>query len=568
MVVAERPAKKKRRHRPSEDPVLRYARDVLDGRILASEAVIQAAQRHVDDLRRDDIFFIAERAQFAIDFSRQLKHTKGRWAGDPIVLLPWQEFIAGSLFGWYKPDGSRRFHEAYVSTAKKSGKTTFAAVIGLIMAFFDGEEGSEVYAAATKKDQANIVFFAAKQMVEKSEYLRRRIQVLANNLSSSETNSFFKSLGQDRDNIDGINTHCAICDELHAWPKRALWDTLETSTAARHQSLVFSITTAGYDRKSLCRERYDFGKRVLSGTAVDDAMFVFIAELDKDDDWRDETVYIKANPSLGVTHGLEPMLAARDKAIKIPGEQNSFRRYRLNEWTEQASRWLDLALWDIGGDYFAIKSLAGRKCWAGLDLGRVRDFSALVLVFPAEKEGEKIKVVPYFWIPEQSVTDRLLEGQTDFAVWVEEGWIKTTPGNSTDFRFIEHDILEIAETFELQELAYDRWATGELINNLEEEGLELLPHGQGYASMSGPTDEVERLLLAEELQHAGHPVLRWMAENVVVREDPAGNKKPDKEQSGDKIDGIVGMIMGLSSWYQNPDTEKPSVYEERGALAF
>lgn len=567
MVTAERP-KAKHRHKPALDPVTQYAVDVLEGKIVTGLLVRQACERHLGDLERDDIFFIPSRAQHVIDFFGELTHTKGRWAGRKMKLLPWQEFVAGSIFGWYTADGSRRFHEAYVGIAKKNGKSTFAAGIGLYMAFFDGEEGAEVYAAATKKDQANIVFHEAKRMVEKSPDLRRRIQVLANNLSSSDTDSFFRALGQDRDNIDGINTHCAICDELHAWPKRSLWDTLDTSTAARHQSLIFSITTAGFDQKSLCRERQTFGERVLSGTAEDDAMFVYIAQLDKDDDWRDEANYVKSNPSLGEIVTLRNLIKARDKAIKIPGEQNSFRRYRLNEWTEQASRWLDLALWDLGGAYFAIKSLAGRKCWAGLDLGRVRDFSALVLIFPPEKPGEKIKVVPYFWIPEQSIADRLLEGQSDFATWVREGWIKTTPGNSTDFRFIEHDILEIAELYELQELAYDRWATGELINNLQEEGLELLPHGQGYASMSGPTDELERLLLAEELQHGGHPVLRWMAENVVVREDPAGNKKPDKEQSGDKIDGIVGLIEALSAWYQNPDVDKPSVYEERGALAF
>ncbi len=395
---------------------------------------------------------------------------------------------------------------------------------------------------------------------------RRRIQVLKNNLSSSESDSFYVPLGADKDNTDGINTHCSINDEIHAWTKRTLWDTIETSMSARSQPLMFSITTAGFDRKSLCRELYDYGKRILSGTAIDDEYFVFIAELDEDDDWRDEKNYIKANPSLGITNQLESLLKARDKAIAIPGNENAFKRYRLNVWTEQASRWLSLDLWDKGGDYFAIKKLRGRKCYAALDLGRVKDFSALVLLFPPIEGETKIKIVPYFWIPEQSVADRIEKGQSDFSVWVNEGWIKTTPGNSTDFRFIEHEILEIAELYDLRELAYDPWSTGEIINNLEDEGIELMKHRQGYASLAGPTDELERLLLAEELQHGGNPVLRWMAENVVVLEDPAGNKKPDKAQSGDKIDGIVATIMSITAWLKNPEEDKTSVYEERGML--
>ena len=574
MVTADRPTRrryakeaKKRRHRMSEDPTTRYALDVVTGRLLTSRAVWDACDRHLKDLKRTDLVFRPGMAQLAIDFfPTDLVHTKGRWAGTPLVLMLWQEFIVGSLFGWFNLDGSRRYHQAYIAVGKKNGKSTFSAGVGLLMAFFDNEAGAEVYAAATKKDQAKIVWGEASRMVKRSEFLRRKIQVLTNNLSSSESDSFFVPLGQDKDNTDGINTHCAIIDELHAWPKRTLWDTLESSTVARDNWLIFVITTAGFDRASLCREQHDYGKRVLSGTATDDEYFVFIAELDKKDDWRDPKNYIKANPSLGVIVQLPDLIKRRDKAIAIPGNENAFKRYRLNLWTEQAARWLSLDLWDKGGKYFSISKLAGRKCYGALDLGRVKDFSAFVLIFPPIGKEKKAKVVPFFWIPEKSVADRIAAGQSDFSVWVNEGWITTTPGNSTDFRFIEAEILRIAAEFDLREIEYDPWATGELINNLVEEGIELVPHRQGFASMAGPTDELERLLLAEEIQHGGNPVLRWMAENVVVLVDPAENKKPDKARSGDKIDGIVALIMCLTGWLGNPEEDKTSVYETRGAL--
>ena len=540
---------------------------MVTGRVPASKANIQAGQRHLDWLERDDIFFDEDAATRAINFFPLMVHTKGKWAGEPIHLQPWQEFITGSIFGWMRPDGNRLIRFVYAAVPKKNGKSTFAAGIGNLMAFFDGEAGAEVYAAATKRDQAKIVWSEAKRSIQRSEFLRRRIQVLTNNLSSSETDSFFIALGADKDNTDGINTHCAINDELHAWTKRTLWDTLETSMIARSQPLMFSITTAGFDRKSLCREQHEYAKRVLSGTAVDDEFFAFIAELDEGDDWKDPKNYAKANVSLGVTVDMDELLKARDKAIAVPGNENSFKRYRLNVWTEQASRWLSLDLWDKGADYFELKSLHGRKCYGALDLGRVRDFTALVLLFPPIEGETKIKIAPFFWIPEASVADRLKDGQTDFAQWVEEGWIKTTPGNSTDFRFIEAEILRIGQDFDLRELAFDPWATGEIINNLQEEGVELMEHRQGYASMAGSTDELERILLAEEIQHAGHPVLRWMAENVVVLTDPAGNKKPDKAQSGDKIDGIVATIMSLTAWLRNPEEDKTSVYEERGMMS-
>ncbi len=579
MVTATKPKTKKRRLPTNPDPATQYALDVVAGEYVVGMLEMLACKRHLRDLTRTDLYFAPAKVAQIVKFYSFMRHTKGKWAGKPIILEPWQVFFIGSLVGWLRvSDGLRRFRHAHLEVAKKNGKSTMAAPFGLYMAFFDGEPGAEVYAAATKLKQSKVVWGLAAQMVKRTPMLKRRIMALALNLHDEETGSKFEPLGADRDVgvEDGIHTHCAIFDEVHAFKKRSLWDTVETSMSAREQPIKIALSTAGFDRKSLFRGQHDYGVSILNQIIDDDEFLVYIASIDEDDDWLDEAVWPKANPSLGVTVQLSQLRKDAKKARNIPGQENSFKRYRLNLWTEQGERWLSLELWDKGKEAFDPRLLLNRKCFSGLDLGRVSDFSAFLNLFPPEPcdcpieklatcpHDKRLIIQPHFWIPEESVSNRLRNGQSFLREWVDEGWINTTPGNTTDFKFIGHEIIKQHSMYDIREISYDRLFAGELINTLQEEGVELNPHGQGYYSMAGPCDEFERLLISELLQHGGNPVLRWMASNVVAIEDPAGNKKIDKSTSGDKVDGIVSLVMAISSWMTVFENEKPSIYETRG----
>ncbi len=550
-------------------PVAEYARAVLDGSIVAGRLVRLACERHLRDLddgQERGIYWDQDAADRAIKFFSFLKHSKGEWAGQPFELEPWQKFIVGSLFGWMREDGTRRFRTAYDELGRKNGKSTLVAGIGLYLAFFDNEPGAEVYAAATKRDQAKIVWSEAKSMVEKSPALTKRIKSFALNLHMLSSASKFEPLGADSNNLDGLNTHGAIIDELHAHKTRNVWDVLRTSTGSRRQPVMFIITTAGFDRHSICWQQHDYCIKVLEGVIEDDSYFAYIATIDDGDDWKDPGVWAKANPNLGVSVKLSTLEEECNEATYMPAQQNAFRRLRLCQWTEQSDRWIDIDLWDAGKDSFDIESLKGRTCYAGLDLARVHDLSALALLFPPRQgEDERWKVLMRYWCPENNIRQRAQRDRVPYDVWADQGFIKPTEGDATDYRWIESAIVELHSQYDIREIAYDRMFAGELVASLMEEGVTMVPFGQGFLSMAMPTAELERLLLAEQIQHAGHPILRWNAANVAVRQDPAGNLKPDKEKSTERIDGIVALIMALGRATVHGD-DGPSVYEERGLL--
>lgn len=551
----------------SADLTTAYAEAVGSGKILAGELVRLACRRHLADLEtgaRRGLTFNPQAAQVAFDFFSFLRHSKGKWAGQAFDLQPWQQFVIGSLFGWKKADGSRRFSVGHVEVARKNGKTTLGAGIGLALFVIDGEAGAEVYTTATKKEQASLTHEESKRMVKASPALTRKVQVFKNNLSIAKTNSKFEPLSADGHKLDGLNVHGAIIDELHAWKQRLLWDVLETATGARRQPLFLITTTAGYDRHSIWWERRQAAIAALKARGPDDAgwddsLFSYIATLDPSDDWRDETCYIKANPSLGVTVQLDELKAKRDQAVATPGKQNPFMRLRLNIPTEQVDRWLDLAQWDAGAEPIDSEILKGRTCWGGLDLARVRDLTAFVLLFPPETEGEKWKILCWFWCPEDDIRLRSERDQVPYEVWRSQGLLTATPGNTTDFTFVAAEIVRLAGLYAIREIAYDRTFAGELIQTLQNEGLEMVEFGQGFLSMAAPTAELERMVAGSLLQHGGHPIMRWNAGNVAVKQDPAGNLKPDKQRSGERIDGIVALIMATGRAMVAEPTATPSV---------
>lgn len=532
-------------------PAEQYARDVVKGKIIACKWVRLACQRHIDDRKnghKRGLRFSEPAAQHAIDFFSFLRHSKGEWAGKRFELSPWQQFIIWCLFGWKVADGTRRFHKAYNQIARKNGKSTLAAGIGLYMLIADQEAGAEIYSAATKKDQAKITHDEATRMVKASPSLRKRIGVYKNNLHIAASSSKFEPLGADADTLDGLNPHGVLIDELHAHKSRELLDVLETALAARRQPLIFIITTAGFDKNSVCYEEFLYSTKVLEGIIQDDSIFAFITCLDETDEWDDPEVWIKSNPNLGVSAKIEYLHKQCKKAQETPGRQNSFRRLNLNEWTEQATRWLDMKAWDESGTEFDPADLEGEACFGGLDLSKTTDITALVWLFPPADPDDiagQWRVICRFWVPGENIRRRVREDRVPYDVWRDEGYIEATTGNVIDYRYIEAKVLADAMIFNVTELAYDRMFAHQIVNNLLDEGIVMVPFGQGFLSLAPPTRELERLVIGKLLAHNANPVLRWMASNVAVREDPAGNMKPDKAKSTERIDGMVALIMAL-----------------------
>jgi len=532
------------------DPVTRYAHDVASGRIVAGPLVRLACKRHLDDLKRRDIAFDRTLASRAIGYFRDvLRLNGGEFEGKPFVLGLWQAFIVGSLFGWLGPDGARRFRVAYVEIGKGNGKSPLAAGIGHYMLASDGEARAEVYAAATKKDQAMILFRDAVSMVDQSPILSERLKKSGSfpnvwNLADLKTGSFFRPIASDEAQ-SGPRPHCGLIDELHEHKSSNVVDMMRAGTKGRKQALIFEITNSGWDRHSVCRQHHEYSEKVLEGVLQDDSWFAYVAGLDAGDEWTDEKVWPKANPNLGVSVTHKYLREQVREAVGMPGKQNVVRRLNFCEWTEQNERWLDMAIWDRGSESFDVAALRGRVCYGGLDLAKVNDLSALALVFPPVAPGERWKALMRFWVPQDDILVRAKRDRVPYDVWVREGLITATEGNATDFGFIKAAIIEACGRFDLRELAYDRMFAGEIIQDLMAEGVTVVPFGQGFLSMASPTAHLERMLLAGELQHGGNAVLRWNASNVTVQTDAAGNIKPDKERSTERIDGVVALIMAI-----------------------
>lgn len=548
-------------------PAMEYAAGVMSGEIVACTWVRLAVERHLRDLETASergLYFDEAAAWHIIDFFQFIHHLKGEWAGHPIELEPWQQFGLWVAFGWMRADGTRRFRFFYLEVARKNGKTTEAAGIGLYLAFADGEMGADVYACATKKEQAKICHGAAANMVKLSPYLADRLEVLTNNISDPQTLSKFEPLGRDSDSTDGLNVHASVMDELHAWKTRDLWDVIETATGSRTQPMIAAITTAGYNRHSICWEKHEYLCKILSQVINDDDFFGMIYTLDDDDDIEDEANWIKANPNLGVSVKIDDLRGAIKRAKESPAALNSVLRLRLNKWTQSETRWLDLDRWQACGSAVEASSLRGRRCYGGLDLSSSIDITAWILVFPPVEKDEPYKVLCRFFVPEDNMRERSRKDRVPYEVWCREGFITSTPGNVIDYAWIIAQIERDAKEFDLQEIAFDRWGATLIYQQLSDLGMQVVEFGQGFASMSPPAKELEKLVLSRKISHGGNPVLTWMADNVVAVQDPAGNIKPDKGRSTEKIDGIVALIMGLDRALHGESNNRVSRYEREG----
>lgn len=504
------------------------------------------------------------RADRAVAFFRSLKHTKGEWAGKPFDLLPWQEQIIRDVFGIVDADGNRQFRTAYVSCGKKQGKSAIAAAVALYLLALDGEEGAEVYGCAVDRGQAAIVFDVAAQMVRNSPALARRCKILDSykRILFHPLRSFYQVLSAEVPAKHGLNVHGLIFDELHAQTDRRLYDVMTKGASdARRQPLNFIITTAGDNLQSIGYEVHSKARDIVDGRKVDPTFYPAIFEAAEGDKWTSPATWKKANPSLGVTVTLDKLRVACVSAQENPVEENLFRQLRLNQWVKQSVRWMPMDKWDDCAD--VVTGLEGRVCFGGLDLASTTDITAFVLVFPPEGD-EPLAVMPFFWMPEENISLRVRRDKVQYDKWQKQGYLLTTDGNVVHYEAIEKFIESLGQAYDIREIAFDRWGATQMAQNLEGAGFKMVAFSQGFQAMSAPTNELMRLVMCRKLVHGGHPVLRWMADNVYVKTGPEGKIRPDKEKSGEKIDGIVALIMALDRAGRHGATK--SVYDDPEAL--
>lgn len=508
-------------------------------------------------------------ADYAVNFIECLSHTKGTWAGKPFKLLPWQEQIIRDLFGIVKKDGYRQFNTAYIEIPKKMGKSELAAAVALLLCCGDFEERAEVYGCAADRQQASIVFEVAADMVRMCPALNKRVKILASQkrIVYLPTNSFYQVLSAEAYSKHGFNIHGVVFDELHTQPNRKLFDVMTKGSGdARTQPLYFLITTAGTDTNSICYETHQKAKDILEGRKVDPTFYPVIYGADENDDWTGPLTWKKANPSLGVTVPIEKVKMACESAKQNPGEENAFRQLRLNQWVKQAVRWMPMEKWDACSFVVNEEELEGRVCYGGLDLSSTTDLTAFVLVFPPVDEDDKYVILPYFWLPEDTISFRVRRDHIPYDIWERQEKIGTTEGNVVHYAHIEKFIERLGEKFNIKEIAFDRWGAVQMVQNLEAMGFTVVPFGQGFKDMSPPTKELMKLTLEQKIAHGGHPVLRWNMDNIFIRTDPAGNIKADKEKSTEKIDGAIATIMALDRAIRCGNVNIESVYDNRGLL--
>jgi phage terminase large subunit-like protein len=534
----------------------------MAGEIVTGRLVRLACARHLEDMRigsERGIYFDAAAADRVFKFFETLLFlSEGQFSGMPFKLELWQCFVIGSIFGWMRHDGTRRFRVAYVEIGKGNGKSPMAGGIGLYGLVADHEPAAEIYAAAVTKEQARILFRDAEHMREASPRLCRIIKANVNNLSCPKTGSFFRAISSERKGLDGKRVHMALIDEIHEHPSAIVVEKMRAGTKARLNPLIFLITNSGYDRQSVCWNHHEQSRQVVEGSIQNDAWFAYVCSLDDGDDWKtDKKCWIKANPNLGISVPENYLMEQVEEAIQLPSKENIVARLNFCVWTESATRAIPSETWSACSSKYCEDEMAGRTCVAGLDLGSVQDTSALSLVFPPDDKILEWRTLNYFFCPEAKVRERTSKGMANYLVWQKQGRLIATPGNVTDYRYIRRFISGVdangekvegeclADKFQIEEIAYDRWNATQLVIDLQGDGLNMTQFGQGFASFQSPVRDFLRMVLSGELRHDNNPVMNWQIGNLTFAQDPAGNQKPDKETSGDKIDGVVAMIMAL-----------------------
>lgn len=548
---------------PAANPIDAYARDVVAGRIVAGKYHRLACERHERDRQREASPSFPYRldivkAERFWRFAAKLRHYKGEWAGQRIVLQPYQLFRLGSIFGWvHKSTGLRRFRTAYNEIPRKQGKSLEAAVVALYVTFFDGEAGAEGYTIATKRDQAKIVWNDCKRLVMSSG-LRNIITPLAANLHRERTAQKLEPLGADRDSTDGLNPSLIIVDEFHAQKNRGLIDVMETATGARSQPLNFQITTAGNNPMSPCGDQHDYACKILDRVIDDETFFAFIAHADPEDlegdGWLNEDTWRKANPNYGVSVRPDDLRALATKARYMTEAANSFKQKRLNVWVNTSAPWLSPEGWSKGqaqpdgapwcGDVWRIPdALLRRRCYLGIDLSSKIDLTAVAALFPPDESTTRWKLLVWALTPDDTLDERALRDRAPYRTWVERGYLRVNPGARIDQSVVRTLVQEAWARFDVQGIGIDPWNSGNLIEELKQDGLQAIEVAQNMAQMSGPSKEFEADVLDGLLDAGGNPLVSWCAMNVVAKRDDKDNIYPAKKRSRGRIDPIIAALI-------------------------
>ena len=492
----------------------------------------------------------------AVRLINNLTHT-GDFSGQPFTLRPWLARIIRQLFKT-RADGLRQYRTALLMFPRKNGKTELAAAIAIYCLLFDGQQGGEIYLAAADREQAGKVYHAMVTMLRNDAELAAHVEIIESQkrIVHRKSDSFCKTISAEAYSKHGFNASAVIYDELHVAPNRDLWDVLATSQGARTQPLLIAISTAGYDRHSILWELYAHAKRVFENPAIDPTFLPVIYEAPVEADWTDEKVWKRANPALGDFRSLEDMRILAQRAKEIPAQENTFRRLYLNQWTEQAARWIPLTAWDACQTTVDVAALRGRRCYVGMDLSSTQDLTALVAVFPSE---EGFDVLPQFFVPADKIRERANRDHVPYDEWARRGLLTATPGNVVDYEAVRAVLHDWHERYELRSIAFDPWNATDLTNRLfNQDGLPCVKMRQGFASLSAPTKALEKAILSRALRHDGHPVLRWNISNVAVEADAAGNLKLSKKVSTERIDGAAALVMAVDRMDAESATHEPS----------
>lgn len=563
----------------NNDPTTTYAHKVLEGEIVAGPHVRAACKRHMMDLlegQERGIFYSTKAANRAISFfPNVLRLADGIYAGEPFQLQLWQQFIIGSLFGWMGADGYRRFRTAYIEIGKGNGKSPLAAGIGLYGLCADGEAGAEIYAAATKLEQANILFRDAIRMVESSPHLSNRIVRHKNNLAYVSNHSFFRPISSEKRGLDGPRPHMGLIDEIHEHPDSIVVDKIRAGTKGRRQALIVEITNSGHDKTSVCWNHHEYSLRILAqyspeGAAgkieENDTWFAYVCALDNGDDWmKNEDCWIKANPNLGISITLKYLREQVAEAKGMPSKQSIVARLNFCEWVGAENPWISREMWESALGQFDLSECIGSEVAGAMDLSSRKDLTALALVWRLKdplphKPKVKYRAALWYWTPGDSVVEREKEDKVPYSTWEKQGHITFTPGNIVDYRWVAHTLGELQPTYDLNLLGYDPWRIILLQNELDDAGVEvaLVPHAQGWSKhksketgdeeglwMPKSIDELEGAILKGEIEILENPVLNWNSASAVLVSDPAGNRKFDKRKATGRIDGIVALAMAM-----------------------
>ena len=537
----------------------KYADDVINNRIPTCKYVKQAVERNFDDLKnagKRGYYFDPQKAILTLTFFTYLKHSTGRWRGQPVILEPWQSFIISCVFGWLRCDThTRRFTTVYEEITRKNGKTLKLAGVGLFGLVADNEGAPEIYSAATKRDQAKILFTAARRMVLQCKQLVIRVVTNKHDMEQPSNDGVFIPLSNDANSLDGLNPHYALIDEFHAHKTSDLWEVLISALGSRLQPLIWAITTAGFYKNRICYSIRDYAIKVLAG-ALDDSLFAIIYTTDEGDDIYDPTTWKKANPNLGISvteHYLQNMAS---QAKIMPSQMNNFLTKHLNVWTNSELLWMNMEEWKACRKSFNFEELkTANSIYCGLDLASTSDICSLYLA--AEMPDGSLKTFGRNYLPENAVKERTKKANVPYDKWVSSGFIQTTPGNVTDYNFIKKDIKDLLDQLPIKEIAFDRWNSSQLVNDLMNDGAPMVSFGQGYLSMNPAMKEFERLVLSRQIEHNNDPVLTWAISNLVAKVDEAGNIKPAKNKSVEKIDPAVALIMAVGRAMVQEVDEEP-----------